>query len=135
MKNGDTTEWHLIMGILLGECTQATRQRLGLQWQRYLAQACIGDTAFAGCGVFFGLSLPSGLRKRCRTQACSTDTLHGMPAIHGEAQCLIRRVAFHPKVIPQQAQRQALHIDLMLCAYPQPPQDRQRRAPALQGMQ
>ena len=44
---------------------QTTRQRLGVRWQRCKAQACIGDTAFAGWRSFFGHSLPSGLQKRC----------------------------------------------------------------------
>ena len=67
----------------LGQGIQTTRQRRGVRWQRCTAQVCIDDTAFAGYNVLFSFSLPSGLQKQRRAQACRThyDFRNGYPMI------------------------------------------------------
>ena len=45
-----------------------------MQSHRCTAQAGIDDTAFARYRTFFGLSLPSGLRKRRRALGCRTQS-------------------------------------------------------------
>jgi hypothetical protein len=63
--------WQVFWQVLV---MQATRQRLGVRWQRCMAQACIDDTAFERCRTLFVLIPPSGLRKRRRAKACRTHS-------------------------------------------------------------